>query len=150
LRGIYRLHKQCFGNHRVGDGPQIDIAVGADRRGIEEDEIRPRARAHDARVLDRPSLSTMYTTMYKESMMIRKQVYIEPHQERLLKERARQLDVTEAELIRRSLEQGLTGMVPRRPDPAAWRDLMRFFRRRMRMKVRQEPRRWTRDELYDG
>ena len=61
----------------------------------------------------------MYTTMYKESMMIRKQVYIEPHQERLLKERARQLDVTEAELSRRSLEQGLTGMVPRRPDPEA-------------------------------
>ncbi len=81
--------------------------------------------------------------------MIRKQVYIEPHQERLLKERARQLHVPEAELIRRSLDQGLTGMAPRRPNPSAWRELMRFFRRRMRMKVRQQPRRWTRDELYD-
>ena len=81
--------------------------------------------------------------------MIRKQVYIEPHQERLLKERARQLDVTEAELIRRSLEQTLAGAAPRRANPAAWRELMRFFRRRMRMKVRQRARRWTRDELYD-
>jgi hypothetical protein len=81
--------------------------------------------------------------------MIRKQVYIEPQQERLLKERARQLHVTEAELIRRSLEQGLAGVAPRRPNPDAWRDLMRFFRRRMRMKVRQRPRRWTRVELYD-
>lgn len=85
----------------------------------------------------------------KGSTMIRKQVYIEPHQERLLKERARQLDVTEAELIRRSLDQGLTGMVPHRPNAAAWRELMRFFRRRMRLKVRQQPRRWSRDELYD-
>ncbi len=81
--------------------------------------------------------------------MIRKQVYIEPHQERLLKERARQLHVPEAELIRRSLDQGLTGMAPRRPNPSAWRELMRFFRGRMRMKVRQQPRRWTRDELYN-
>lgn len=81
--------------------------------------------------------------------MIRKQVYIEPHQERLLKERARQLGVTEAELIRRSLDQGLMGMAPRRPNPSAWQELMRFFRRRMRMKVRRRPRRWTRAELYD-
>jgi len=85
----------------------------------------------------------------KETSMIRKQVYIEPHQERLLKERARQLNVTEAELIRRSLDQGLAGMAPRRPNPSAWRDLMRFFRHRMQMKVRQRPRRWTRNELYD-
>jgi hypothetical protein len=83
------------------------------------------------------------------SIMIRKQVYIEPHQERLLKARARQLHVTEAELIRRSLDQGLAGTSPQRPNPAAWRDLMRFFRRRMRMKVRQRPRRWTRAGLYD-
>lgn len=81
--------------------------------------------------------------------MIRKQVYIESHQERLLKERARQLHVTEAELIRRSLDQGLMGMASRRPNASAWRELMRFFRRRMRMKVRQRPRRWTRVELYD-
>ena len=81
--------------------------------------------------------------------MIRKQVYIEPRQERLLKERARQLHVTEAELIRRSLEQGLAGAAPRRPNLDAWRDLMRFFRRRTRMKARQRPRRWTRAELYD-
>ena len=81
--------------------------------------------------------------------MIRKQVYIEPHQEHLLKARARQLGVTEAELIRRSLEQGLTGGAPRRPNPSAWRALMRFFRRRMRMDARQRARRWTRAELYD-
>ena len=36
--------------------------------------------------------------------MVRKQVYIEPRHERLLKTRAKQLGVTEAELIRRSLE----------------------------------------------
>lgn len=81
--------------------------------------------------------------------MIRKQVYIEPQQERLLKKRAKELAVTEAELIRQSLDQRLATVVPRRPNAGAWRELMRFFRRRMQMKVRQRPRQWTRDELYD-
>jgi Ribbon-helix-helix domain len=35
--------------------------------------------------------------------MIRKQVYIEPEQERLLKQLSKQLGVTEAELIRRGI-----------------------------------------------
>lgn len=82
--------------------------------------------------------------------MVRKQVYIEPRQDRRLKQRARQLGVTEAELIRQSLDRalGMSGVV-RAPDPQAWRELMRFFRRRMRLKVPQAPRTWTRDELYD-
>jgi hypothetical protein len=66
--------------------------------------------------------------------MIRKQVYLEPRQERLLKARARQLGVTEAEVIRQSLERALAA-------PAV--------RRRMRLTVAPAPRTWTRDELYD-
>ena len=81
--------------------------------------------------------------------MVRKQVYIEARQERLLKHRAKQLRVTESELIRQSLERGLVAPSASRSDPAAWEELKRFFRRRMRMKVRQAPRSWTRDELYD-
>lgn len=38
--------------------------------------------------------------------MIRKQVYIEPRQERLLKERARRYRVTEADLIRQAIDRG--------------------------------------------
>lgn len=84
-----------------------------------------------------------------KAVMIRKQVYIEPGQDRLLKQRAQQLGLTEAELIRRSLDRGLEGLSPRRPNPAAWQAVRRFIRRRMRLKLPQSPRRWTRDELYD-
>jgi hypothetical protein len=81
--------------------------------------------------------------------MIRKQVYIEERQDRLLKQRARQLGVTEAELIRDSIDRNLVTGASWRPNPAAWEALKRSFERRLRMKVPQVPRSWTRDELYD-
>ena len=81
--------------------------------------------------------------------MVRKQVYIEPRHERLLKVRAKQLGVTEAELIRRSLEQSLTVPGVIRRDPVAWEAFMRSVRRRMRLRVAQQSRTWTRDDLYD-
>lgn len=82
--------------------------------------------------------------------MVRKQVYIEPRQDRLLKQRAKQLGVTEAELIRQSLDQNLMASPTSwRRNPEAWRAFMRSVRRRMRMKVPPSPRTWTRDELYD-
>ena len=81
--------------------------------------------------------------------MVRKQVYIEPRHERLLKTRAKQLGVTEAELIRRSLEQTLTAPGVVRRDPQAWESFMHSVRRRMRLRVVPARRTWTRDELYD-
>lgn len=82
--------------------------------------------------------------------MVRKQVYIDARQERLLKQRSKQLGVTEAQVIRQSLDASLTTpAVEWRPDPAAWEALKRSIRRRMRLKAPQTPRIWTRDELYD-
>jgi aryl carrier-like protein len=82
--------------------------------------------------------------------MVRKQVYLEPRQDRLLKARARQLGMTEADLIRQGLDQVLAApQVPREPRMEAWEELMRFFRRRMRMEVPQAGRTWRRSELYD-
>lgn len=82
--------------------------------------------------------------------MVRKQIYIDARQERLLKQRSKQLGVTEAQVIRQSLDASFTTPAGEwRPDPAAWEALKRAIRRRMRMKVPQTPRRWTRDELYD-
>ena len=82
--------------------------------------------------------------------MIRKQVYLEARQDRLLKARARQLGVTEAELIRQSLQQTLDApAIPARPSAEAWAAFMRSVQRRRRIKVPQKSRTWTRDELYD-
>ena len=79
--------------------------------------------------------------------MIRKQVYIEPRQERLLKERARRYRVTEADLIRQAIDRGLERTALSIPDPEAWK----AFKRRIAPKKGEPPRsvrRWTRNELY--
>lgn len=81
--------------------------------------------------------------------MIRKQVYIEPRQERMLKERAAAYGVTEAELIRRSLDRGVGGLGTPAPDPAAWEEIERFIARRSGARGRRTRRRWTRDALHD-
>lgn len=83
--------------------------------------------------------------------MVRKQVYIEPEQEALLKRRARELRVTEAELIRRGIDQ--VAVADARPvrlrDQQAWAEAKAFVNRRRRMVVPQTGRTWTREELYD-
>ena len=79
--------------------------------------------------------------------MVRKQVYIEERQEALLKQRARALGVTEAELIRRGIDRTLTE-AGGPPGGSAWPHALEVMRRRRRLTGR--PRRWRREELYDG
>jgi hypothetical protein len=83
--------------------------------------------------------------------MVRKQVYIEERQDRELKRRARELGVTEAELIRRGLELLATPsghrLLPRALDALA--ESERYVRKHRRMKVPQTGRGWTREELYE-
>jgi hypothetical protein len=80
--------------------------------------------------------------------MIRKQVYIEARQEQLLKTLAKDLRVTEAELIRRGIDRGLDRMAGVRPDPAAWSEVERYILARMRKGTVKGKRRWTREGLY--
>jgi hypothetical protein len=80
--------------------------------------------------------------------MIRKQVYIEARQEQLLKTLAKDLRVTEAELIRRGIDRGLDRMASVRPDPAAWGAAERYILARMRGGTVKGKRRWTREDLY--
>lgn len=95
----------------------------------------------------------MYLTMYDRDMarMVRKQVYIEERQERLLKRRAKQLGVTEAELIRQGIDE-LDRRAPADPGPRrleALADSERYIRARRLPSVPQTGRRWTREELYE-
>ena len=80
--------------------------------------------------------------------MIRKQVYIEARQEQLLKALARELHVTEAELIRRGIDRGLDRMAGVRPDPTAWSEAERYILARRRRGTVKGKRRWTREDLY--
>lgn len=83
--------------------------------------------------------------------MIRKQVYIEERQERVLKRRAKELGLTEAELIRRGIDaldrDPARGPHPRRLDALAASE--RYIRKRRRQRVPQTGRGWTREELYE-
>lgn len=81
--------------------------------------------------------------------MIRKQVYIEPHQDRRLKMLAKALGVTEASLIRTSIDRGLEGLGEFRPDPKAWKAVERRILALMRKGPVKGKRAWTREELYD-
>ena len=83
------------------------------------------------------------------SEMIRKQVYIEARQERLLKTLAKDLHATGAVLIRRGIDRGLDRMAGVRPDPAAWGEAERYILARMRKGTVKGKRRWTRESLHD-
>ncbi len=96
---------------------------------------------------------TTYVAMYDRDMprMVRKQVYIDPRQDRFLKRRARQLGVTEAELMRQGIDAlghfPLNGLRPRRLEALA--ESERYIRTHRRFAVPQTGRDWTREELYE-
>lgn len=84
--------------------------------------------------------------------MIRKQVYIEERHDRLLKRRAKQQGVTEAEVIREALDRADAGgsRASYPSDPAAGRKAISFMRS-LAKRQRKAPagRGWTRESLYD-
>jgi CO/xanthine dehydrogenase Mo-binding subunit len=82
--------------------------------------------------------------------MIRKQIYIDPAQDVLLKQRARALGVSEAELIRRCLTDIGRSAVDIPVDWRAWEDELAFIQERAQSQPAREGRRgWTREELYE-
>jgi len=83
--------------------------------------------------------------------MVRKQIYIEPEQDALLKERARELGLTESEIIRQAIEQALSESHKRARAIAAWEDAIAVMKERAKLPIAGTggPRGWTREELYD-
>ena len=82
--------------------------------------------------------------------MVRKQVYIEAAQEQFLKRRAKELGVTEADLIRRAIDA--LARTPAGPpfDPEAWTAIVESMEERARVPIGGTGRTWTRDDLYEG
>jgi hypothetical protein len=81
--------------------------------------------------------------------MVRKQVYIDPVQDRLLKRRARELGVTEAEIIRRAIDQfARTPLMP--PfDPEALNAVLSSMEARDAVETSGKSRTWRREDLYE-
>jgi hypothetical protein len=83
-------------------------------------------------------------------MMVRKQVYIQPEQEAFLKARARELGITEAELIRRGIEHLTRTPVESGFDQAAHERLKELIGSRLALPATtRSSERWRRDELYE-
>lgn len=82
--------------------------------------------------------------------MVRKQIYIEPEQDELLKRRSREAGVSEAEMVRRCIER-LEHGVPRgqATELDAWDETLAFIKKHRIQEVSQAGRQWTREEIYD-
>jgi hypothetical protein len=85
------------------------------------------------------------------AQMIRKQVYIEPRQDAVLKRLARTRGVTEAEIIRRAIdrEAGAPATLAGQPDTEAWEEARAFIRSLIDRGPVPGGRRWSREELYE-
>jgi hypothetical protein len=83
------------------------------------------------------------------SVMVRKQIYIEPQQEELLKKAAAETGMTEAEIIRRAINLWGEREWKRRRAQEAWKEARAFIKELMTQGRVPGERTWTREELYE-
>ncbi len=83
------------------------------------------------------------------SRMIRKQVYIESRQDATLKQQARALGVTEAEVIRRAIDCQMTSVRLGARDPKAWEREKAFIAKLMAKGPVSGGRKWKREDAYE-
>jgi hypothetical protein len=87
--------------------------------------------------------------------MVRKQVYILPHQEERLKRLAQERETTEAALIRQAIDEVLNQPTPMigakslPPDEAAWQAILGSIDERRREGVAGQPYQWRREDAYE-
>ena len=80
---------------------------------------------------------------------VRKQIYIEPEQENLLKRLAASTGVSEAELIRQAIDRHARSLDLTIRDPAAWEAERAFIDGLIAKGPLPGRRDWSREDLYD-
>ncbi len=83
------------------------------------------------------------------SRMIRKQIYIESRQQAALKQQARTLGTTEAEVIRQAIDRQMTVVRLGARDLRAWEREKAFVHKRMAKGSISGGRRWKREDAYE-
>lgn len=83
------------------------------------------------------------------AVKIRKQIYLEPSQEALLKHLSGATGVPEAELIRQAIDRHLAGGQPAQRDPQAWEAERAFIAALIAEGPAEGQRRWQREDLYE-
>ena len=83
------------------------------------------------------------------AVMVRKQVYIEPRQDRLLKEWTIEMGATEAEIFRQAIDLWLADADRMRRAKAAWQEERAFIQSWIGQGPATAGRRWRREDLYE-
>jgi hypothetical protein len=83
------------------------------------------------------------------AQMIRKQVYIENVQDEYIKQRARMLGITEAEVIRRAIDRQMALLPSGIRDLAAWEREKAFIVERMAAGPGPGGRTFQREDVYE-
>jgi hypothetical protein len=83
------------------------------------------------------------------SVKVRKQVYIDPHQEKQLKQQAAETGMSEAEIIRHAIDFWLAEQARRTRANQAWARARVLMEERYAQGGVHGGRTWTRDELYE-
>ena len=82
------------------------------------------------------------------AVKIRKQIYIEPAQEALLKQLTRKTGLSEAEFIRQAIEHLTRLFQEPKPNLQAWADEKAFILELMQLGPVPGGRTWQREDLY--
>jgi hypothetical protein len=85
------------------------------------------------------------------SDLIRKQFYISRRQESMLKKKAAEMGVAEAQIVREALDNQLDRIYITRTSGLEWQEELEFIKQRIADHGTQEERNrtWKRDDLYD-
>jgi hypothetical protein len=75
---------------------------------------------------------------------------LEKQQEQWLKRMAKNKGISEAEIVRKALDQGTSGAQTISPkgDEPAWQELIRFVEGRKSLGLKSRPYRWNRQDAY--
>jgi hypothetical protein len=94
----------------------------------------------------------MYILLQKENLMatkVRKQIYIEPHQDTFLKRIADEAGISEAEFIRQAIDHQAQLFRPSKTDLTAWANEKAFITDLIEQGPIIGGRTWQREELYE-
>jgi len=83
------------------------------------------------------------------SELVRKQFYISKSHDALLKERAKELGTTEAELVRKAIENQMGKIRFSRKHLNQWQEERKFIRELIENGPIKGGRVWKRDDIYD-
>jgi len=79
---------------------------------------------------------------------IRKQIYLDPKQNEILKQTSRKLGVSEAEVIRRAILSQTSRINISRQNRKAWENELQFIQTLIKQGQIRGERKWKREDLY--